>query len=64
MDFIVSLSWDSRITSCSTVSDALKKDKTLAKELAEVARAIKDDEKKISKEESDEVAKLLPPPAP
>jgi hypothetical protein len=40
-----------------TVSDALKKDKTLAKELAEGARAIKDDEKKIDAEEPDEVAK-------
>ena len=56
-DYVVSLGQDGRIACCGTVSDALKKDKTLAKELAEGARAIKDDEKKIDAEEPDEVAK-------
>ena len=56
-DFVISLGRDGRIASRGTVSDALKKDKTLAKELAEAARAIKDDEKKIDAEEPDEVAK-------
>ncbi|KAF8265084.1 hypothetical protein EI94DRAFT_1736769, partial [Lactarius quietus] len=46
-DYVVSLGQD----------DAIKKDKTLAKELAEGARAIKDDEKKIDGEEPNEVAK-------
>ena len=55
--YVVSLGQDGRIACCGTVSDALKKDKTLAKELAEGARAIKDDEKKIDAEEPDEVAK-------
>src|ERR1700677_3278400 len=56
-DYVVSLGQDGRIACCGTVSDALKKDKTLAKELAEGVRAIKDDEKKIDPEEPDEVAK-------
>ena len=55
-DYVVSLGRDGRIASRGTVSDALKKDKTLAKEFAEGARAIKDDEK-IDAEESDDVAK-------
>ena len=56
-DFVVSLGRDGRVASRGTVSDALKKDKTLAKELAEAARAIKDDEKKIDTKEPDDVAK-------
>ena len=56
-DYVVLLGKDGRITSRGTVSDALKKNKTLAKVLAEGARAIKDDEKKIESEGSDEVAK-------
>jgi hypothetical protein len=56
-DYVVSLGRDGRIASRGTVSDALKKNKTLAKELAEGARAIKDDEKKIDLEGPDEVAK-------
>ena len=57
-DYVVSLGKDGRIASRGTVSDALKKNKTLAKKLAEDARAIQDDEKKTESEESDEVAKL------
>ena len=56
-DYVVSLSHDGRIASRGSVSDALKKDKTLAKELAEGTRAIKDDEKKIDSEELDGTAK-------
>ncbi|KAI9453050.1 P-loop containing nucleoside triphosphate hydrolase protein [Lactarius psammicola] len=56
-DYVVSLDKDGRIASRGSVSDALEKDKTLAKELAEGARAIKDDEKKIDAEEPDETAK-------
>src|SRR6266702_578140 len=56
-DYVVSLSKDGRIASRGSVSDALKKDKTLAKELAESARAVKDDEKTIDAEEPDETAK-------
>jgi hypothetical protein len=57
-NYVVSLGKDGCISSRGTVSDALKKDRTLAKELAEGARAIKDDEKKIDLEEPDEVAKV------
>ena len=56
-EYVVSLGKDGRIASRGTVSDALRKDKNLAKELAEGARAIKDDEKKIDAEEPDEVGK-------
>jgi hypothetical protein len=56
-DYVVSLGQDGRIACRGTVSDALRKDKTLVKELAKAARAIKDDEKKIDVEEPDEVAK-------
>ncbi|KAH9028054.1 hypothetical protein EDB83DRAFT_2526416 [Lactarius deliciosus] len=53
-DYVVSLGKDGRIASRGSVSDALKKDKILAKVLAEGTRAIKDDEKKIDSEEPDE----------
>ncbi len=56
-DYVVSLGKDGRIASRGSVSDALKKDKTLAKELAESAHAVKDDEKTIDAEEPDETAK-------
>ena len=56
-DYVVSLGRDGRIASRGSVSDALKKDKTLAKELAKDARAIKDDEKKIDGEEPYEAAR-------
>src|ERR1700761_857221 len=50
-DYVVSLGQDSHIASRGSVSDALKKDKALAKELSKDARAIKEDEKKIDGEE-------------
>jgi ABC-type multidrug transport system fused ATPase/permease subunit len=56
-DYVVSLGRDGRVASHDSVSDALKKDRTLVKELAEGSRAINDDEKKIDAEGSDEVAK-------
>ncbi|KAI9435359.1 hypothetical protein H4582DRAFT_686354, partial [Lactarius indigo] len=56
-DYVVSLGKDGRIASRGSVSDALKKDKTLAKELAEGTRAIKDDEKKIDGPEPEETAR-------
>ncbi|KAH8986106.1 hypothetical protein EDB92DRAFT_2054957 [Lactarius akahatsu] len=56
-DYVVSLGKDGRIASRGSVSDALKKDKTLAKELAESTRAIKDDENKIDSQEPDETVK-------
>ena len=56
-DYVVSLGQDGRIACRGTVSDALKKDKTLAKDVAKGARALKDDEKRIDVEEPDEVAK-------
>ena len=56
-DYVVSLGRDGRIASCGSVADVLKKDKTMAKELAEGARAIKDDEKVIDAEEFKETAK-------
>ena len=56
-DYVVSLGQDGRIACRGTVSDALKKDKTLAKDVAKGARALKDDEKRIDAEEPDEVAK-------
>ena len=55
--YVVSLGQDSRIASRGSVSDALKKDKTLAKELSKDARAIKEDEKKINREEPYEMAR-------
>ncbi|KAH9028060.1 hypothetical protein EDB83DRAFT_1910199 [Lactarius deliciosus] len=56
-DYVVSLGKDGRIASRGSVSDALKKDKTLAKELAEGTRVIKDDENKIDSQEPDETVK-------
>ncbi|KAH8978585.1 hypothetical protein EDB92DRAFT_2119177 [Lactarius akahatsu] len=56
-DYVVSLGKDGRIASRGSVSDALKKDKTLAKELAESTRTIKDDENKIDSQEPDETVK-------
>jgi hypothetical protein len=56
-DYVVSLGRDGRIASRGSVADALKKDKTLAKEVAEGARAIKDGEKVIDAEELNETAK-------
>jgi hypothetical protein len=57
-EYVVLLGKNGRIASRGTVSDALKKDETLAKELAEGVRAIKDDEKKIDSDEPDEVSKV------
>ncbi|KAH8986098.1 hypothetical protein EDB92DRAFT_1818411 [Lactarius akahatsu] len=57
-DYVVLLGKDGRIASRGSVSDALKKDKMLAKELAEGTRAIKDNEKKINSETPEETAKL------
>ncbi|KAH9041259.1 hypothetical protein EDB85DRAFT_1921835 [Lactarius pseudohatsudake] len=56
-DYVVSLGKDGRIASRGSVSDAIKKDKTLAKELAEGTRIIKDDENKIDSQEPDETVK-------
>jgi hypothetical protein len=56
-DYVVSVGRDGRVASHGSVSDALKKDRTLVKELAGGSRAINDDEKKIDAEGSDEVAK-------
>jgi ABC-type methionine transport system ATPase subunit len=56
-DYVVSLGQDGQIASRGSVSDVLKKDKTLAKEFAEGVRTIKDNEKKIDSEEPDETAK-------
>ncbi|KAH9019331.1 hypothetical protein EDB83DRAFT_2528201 [Lactarius deliciosus] len=56
-DYVVSLGKDGLIASHGSVSDALKKDKTLAKEFAEGTRAIKDDEKKFDSEKPDETAR-------
>ena len=56
-DYVVSLGQDGRIASRGSVSDALKKDKTLAKEVAKDARTIKDDKKKIDGEEPYETAR-------
>ncbi|KAH8986104.1 hypothetical protein EDB92DRAFT_1818416 [Lactarius akahatsu] len=56
-DYVVSLGKDGRIASRGSVSDAIKKDKTLAKELAEDTRVIKDDENKIDSQEPDETVK-------
>ena len=56
-DYVVSLGQDGRIASRGSVSDAIKKDKTLEKALAEGTRAIKDDEKKIDSEQPDGTAK-------
>ncbi|KAH9166806.1 hypothetical protein EDB89DRAFT_2115743 [Lactarius sanguifluus] len=57
-DYVVLLGKDGRIASRGSVSDALKKDKMLAKELAEGTSTIKDNEKKINSERPDETAKL------
>ncbi|KAI9431405.1 P-loop containing nucleoside triphosphate hydrolase protein, partial [Lactarius indigo] len=56
-DYVVSLSKDGRIASRGSVSDALKKDKALAKELAKGARAIEDNEEKIDSVKPDETVK-------
>jgi hypothetical protein len=56
-DYVVSVGLDGRVVSCSSVSDAVAKDKTLATELVEGAQAIKDDEKRIDQEEPDASAK-------
>ncbi|KAH9166021.1 hypothetical protein EDB89DRAFT_2115943 [Lactarius sanguifluus] len=56
-DYVVSLGKDGRIASRGSVSDVLKKVKTLAKELAEGTRVIKDDENKIDSQEPDETVK-------
>ena len=56
-DYVVSLSQDGRVASYDSVSDALRKDRILAKELSEVPRAIDDDDKEIDAEGPDEVAK-------
>ena len=56
-DYVVSLGQDGRVASYDSVSDALRKDRTLAKELSEVPRAIDDDDKEIDAEGPDEVAK-------
>ncbi len=56
-DYVVSLGKDGQIASRGSVSDVLKEDKALAKDLADGVRAIKDDEKKIDAEEPDETAK-------
>ncbi|KAI9444465.1 P-loop containing nucleoside triphosphate hydrolase protein [Lactarius indigo] len=53
-DYVVSLGKDGRIASRGSVSDALKKDKTLAKELSKGTRAIKGDEEKIDSVKPDE----------
>ncbi|KAH9166017.1 hypothetical protein EDB89DRAFT_2076263 [Lactarius sanguifluus] len=57
-DYVVLLGGGGRIASRGSVSDALKKDKMLAKELAEGTSTIKDNEKKINSEKPDETAKL------
>ncbi|KAI9431384.1 hypothetical protein H4582DRAFT_2085055 [Lactarius indigo] len=56
-DYVVSLGKDGRIASRGSVSDALKKDKTLVKELAKGARAIEDNEEKIDSVKPDETVK-------
>lgn len=56
-DYVVSLGLDGRVVSCGSVSDAVAKDKTLAAELVEGVRAIKDEEKRIDQEEPDATAK-------
>ncbi|KAI9435350.1 hypothetical protein H4582DRAFT_2112394 [Lactarius indigo] len=56
-DYVVSLGKDGQIASRGSVSDVLKKDKTLAKELAKGARAIKDNEEKIDSVKPDETVK-------
>ena len=56
-DYVVSLGQDGRVAGHDSVSDALRRDRILAKELAEGPRAIDDDEKKIDADTSDEAAK-------
>ena len=56
-DHVVSVGLDGRVVSCSSVSDAVAKDKKLAAELVEGTRAIKDEEKRIDQEEPDAAAK-------
>ncbi|KAH9019338.1 hypothetical protein EDB83DRAFT_2508436 [Lactarius deliciosus] len=56
-DYVVFLEKDGRIASRGSVSDALKKDKMLAKVLAEGTSTIEDNEK-INSEKPDETAKL------
>ncbi|KAH8997805.1 P-loop containing nucleoside triphosphate hydrolase protein [Lactarius hatsudake] len=57
-DYVVLLGKDGRIARRGSVSDALEKDKVLAKEFAEGTSAIKADEKKINSEKPEETAKL------
>lgn len=56
-DYVVLLGRDGRVAGHDSVSDALRRDRILAKELAEGPRAVDDDEKKIDAEGSDEVGK-------
>ncbi|KAH9056241.1 hypothetical protein EDB87DRAFT_1676120 [Lactarius vividus] len=56
-DYVVSLGKDGLIASRGSVSDALKMDETLANELAEGTRAIKDEEEEIDSEEPDGTAR-------
>ncbi|KAH8978589.1 hypothetical protein EDB92DRAFT_2056103 [Lactarius akahatsu] len=56
-DYVVSLGKNGLIAGHGSISDTLKKDKTLAKELAEGTRAVKDEEKKVDSEEPDETAR-------
>jgi hypothetical protein len=56
-DYVVSLGKDGRVASHDSVSEALKKDRVLAKELAGAARVINDDEKKTDAEGPDDVPK-------
>jgi len=54
---VVSVGLDGRVIGCSSLSDAVAKDKNLAAELVESTRAIKDEEKRIDQEEPDATAK-------
>ncbi|KAH8997804.1 hypothetical protein EDB86DRAFT_2828663 [Lactarius hatsudake] len=56
-DYVVLLGKDGRIASRGSISDALKKDKALEKELPESIRVIEDNEKNIDLEEPNETAK-------
>jgi hypothetical protein len=56
-DYVVSLGLDGRVACHGSVSDAVAKDKTLAAELVEGTRAIKDEEKRIDQEDPDATAK-------
>ncbi|KAH8986094.1 hypothetical protein EDB92DRAFT_1949372 [Lactarius akahatsu] len=56
-DYVVLLGKDGRIDRRGSISDALKKDKALAKELPEGTRVIEDNEKKIDSQELNETVK-------